>query len=81
MVNGVVYLNNITIDNKVFDLSSATEVAKTQLMHIQAIDVEVARMNTMLAVLHTAKGNYVRALKQELEQPGSVESPNPPTVI
>lgn len=59
----------IKINDKEYDLSSATEAAKAQLFHLQAIEVEVNRMNTLIAILQTSKASYVKALQQELENP------------
>lgn len=68
-------MSTIKINEKEFDLTNATEAARAQLFHLQAIEAEVARMNTMIAVLQTARGNYARALQQELENPGTIQLP------
>jgi Family of unknown function (DUF6447) len=70
-------MSKIKLNDKEYDLASATEAAKAQLFHLQAIEAELARMNTLIAVLQTARGNYARALQQELETPGSVQIPGP----
>jgi hypothetical protein len=68
-------MSTIKINEKEFDMANATEAARAQLFHLQAIEAEVARMNTMIAVLQTARGNYARALQQELENPGTIQLP------
>lgn len=72
-----IFMSKIKLNDKEYDLASATEAAKAQLFHLQAIEAELARMNTLIAVLQTARGNYARALQQELETPGSVQIPGP----
>ena len=60
---------NIKINDKDYDLDKASDAAKAQLFHLQAIEVEVNRMNTLIAILQTSKASYVKALQQELENP------------
>lgn len=64
-------MSTIKINDKEYDISSASDAAKAQFFHLQAIEAELARMNTLIAVLQTARGSYGRALQQELENPGS----------
>jgi hypothetical protein len=73
----MINMQKLIINDKEYDLSTATEAAKAQLFHLQAIEAELARMNTLIAVLQTARGNYARALQQELENPGSIQVPGP----
>lgn len=67
----------VKINDKEYDLDNASEAVKAQLFHLQAIASEINRMNTLTAILQTAKGNYVRALEQELDNPGNVQLSDP----
>lgn len=62
---------NIKINDKEYNLDEATDAAKAQLFHLQAIEVEITRMNTLIAVMQTARVSYVNALQQELERTGT----------
>jgi hypothetical protein len=62
---------NIKIDGKDYDVDQLPEAARAQIFHLQAIEVEMNRMNTLLAVMGTARAAYLRALKAELEKLGS----------
>ncbi len=62
---------SIKIDDKSYDLDQASSAAQAQLFHVQAIDVEINRMSTLIAIMQTARGNYLRALQEELEKPPS----------
>lgn len=63
---------NIKIDGKDYDTEQMSAMAKTQLIHLQAADLEIQRLNIQVALFQTARASYVNALKQELESPGSV---------
>lgn len=71
---------NITIDDKSYDLDSLSREAKAQLFHLQAIDMEIGRMNVQLAVFKTARMNYAGALKAALDKPATAESDGQPDV-
>lgn len=58
----------IKIDDKEYETESLSEEAKAQIFHIQAIDFEVNRMNTLIAVMQTAKSGYLQALKAHFEK-------------
>lgn len=64
---------NIKIDGKDHDTEQMSEAARTQLLHLQAVDLEIQRMSMQVAIFQTAKAAYLNALKQELENPGSVK--------
>lgn len=57
----------ITIDDKEFDFDQMTDDAKTQIINIQFVDAEVARLNGLLATLGTARAAYVSELKRHLD--------------
>jgi hypothetical protein len=61
-------MQKIKIDNKEYELENLSEAARTQLFHIQATEVEINRMNTLIAVMQTARTQYATALKAELEK-------------
>jgi hypothetical protein len=61
---------NIKIDDKDYDLDQLPEAARAQIFHLRAIEAEMNRMNTLLAVMGTARSAYLRALKAELEKLG-----------
>lgn len=62
----------IKIDDKEYDTEKMSEMARTQLMHLQATEIEIQRLNMQVAIFQTARASYIGALKKELEQPGSV---------
>ena len=61
-------MQKIKIDDKEFELDKLPEAVRAHLFHIQATDVEINRMNTLIAVMQTARTAYTRALKAELEK-------------
>lgn len=61
-------MQKIKIDDKEYDLDKLTEAARAQLFHIQATDVEINRMNTLIAVMQTARKAYIRSLKSEIDK-------------
>jgi len=61
---------NIKIDGQDYDLDQLPEAARAQIFHLRAIEAEMNRMNTLLAVMGTARSAYLRALKAELEKLG-----------
>jgi hypothetical protein len=58
----------IKIDNKEYDSESLPEEANAQIFHIKAIDFEINRIKTLIAVLQTAKSSYTQALKVQIEK-------------
>ena len=61
-------MQKITIDDKEYEVESLPEEAKAQIFHIQAVDFEINRMNTLIAVMQTAKSAYLQALKAQLDK-------------
>lgn len=59
----------IKIDGKDYDTDKMSDLAKAQLVHLQATDLELQRLNMQIAIFQTARTSYVNALKQELENP------------
>lgn len=64
-------MQKITIDGKEYNLSEFTDAAKAQLIHLQAAEMEIHRMNLHLAIYQTARAAYLESLKSELERPRS----------
>lgn len=63
----------ITIDDKEYDYEQMSEEAKAQLVNIQFVDAELARVNGLQASLSTARFAYVAELKRHLD-PFSAEA-------
>jgi cell division protein ZapA (FtsZ GTPase activity inhibitor) len=58
----------ITIDGKEYDVESLSDESKAQLGSLQYVDSELARLQSRVATLQTARIAYGRALKQTLEE-------------
>lgn len=56
----------ITIDNKPYELDSLSNEAKAQLVSIQFVDSELARLKAQAAALQTARMAYAKALQELL---------------
>lgn len=56
----------ITIDNNDYETDKLSEEAKSQLMSIQYVDQELARLQAQSAALQTARMAYANALKAAL---------------
>ena len=61
-------MQNIKIDDKEYELDKLPEAARAQLFHIQATEFEINRMNTLIAVMQTARTAYINALKSEIKK-------------
>ena len=60
--------NKIRIDNVDYPVSSLSDNAKLLVNNLQFIDIEIVRLNTLLAVSKTAATSYVESLKKELHK-------------
>jgi hypothetical protein len=56
----------IKIDDIEYDLDKLSEEAKAQLVSIQFVDQELARLQAQLAALQTARIAYAKALQEAL---------------
>lgn len=56
----------ITIDNKPYELDSLSNEAKAQLVSLQFVDAELARLQAQVAALQTARMAYAKALQESL---------------
>ena len=59
-------MTTITIDNVVYDLDTLSADAKAQLLSIQFVDQELARLQAQAAALQTARIAYAKALGEAL---------------
>ena len=59
-------MTTITIDNVAYDLDSLSVDAKAQLLSIQFVDQELARLQAQAAALQTARIAYAKALGEAL---------------
>jgi hypothetical protein len=56
----------IKIDGKEFDENTLSQRAKQQIVNIQTVDAEIARLNAMLNICQAARVTYSRALLEEV---------------
>ena len=56
----------LTINDKSYDIEKLSEEAKAQVLSLQFVDAELARLNATLAVYQTARIGYMNALKPHL---------------
>ena len=59
-------MTTITIDNVAYDLDTLSADAKAQLLSIQFVDQELARLQAKAAALQTARIAYAKALGEAL---------------
>ena len=59
-------MTTITIDNVAYDLDTLSTDAKAQLLSIQFVDQELARLQAKAAALQTARIAYAKALGEAL---------------
>lgn len=56
----------VTIDDVEYAWESLTENARAQLANLTAVDAEIARLNTRLAIARTARNAYALELRAAL---------------
>lgn len=56
----------VTVDGKEYLLENLSSEARAQLANVQAADQEIARLNTQLTLVQTARNSYALALAAEL---------------
>ncbi len=59
-------MTTVTIDNVAYDLETLSADAKAQLLSIQFVDQELARLQAQAAALQTARIAYSKALGEAL---------------
>lgn len=57
----------IKIDGKDYNAEQLSVEAKQRLQALQFVDAELARMEAQVAVFKTARGTYLRSLKQAMD--------------
>ena len=60
----------LSVDGKTYDVDTLSDAAKQQLAHVQFADVEVQRLQMLLAQTQTARTAYFAALKELLPKDG-----------
>ena len=59
-------MNKLTIDGVEYDMDTLSEEAKAQIVSIQFVDAELARLNAQAAAYQTARIGYANELKKQL---------------
>ena len=57
-----------TINDKEYDLNDLSDTAKSQIVNIQVVDGEIARLKQQLAIMQTARNAYGKALDAEITE-------------
>ena len=57
-----------TINDKEYDLDDLSDTAKSQIVNIQVVDGEIARLKQQLAIMQTARNAYGKALDGEIAE-------------
>jgi len=57
----------VTINGKAYDIDTLSKEAKASLQSIRAVDNELARLNSMVAALKTARNSYAQYLIRSVE--------------
>ena len=60
---------SIIIDGREYDIDSLSDEARAQLVSLQFVDAELAKMVNLNAALQTARNAYARALNEALNVP------------
>ncbi len=63
----------VKIDGVDYVLADLSEASRTQLMNIQAVDGEIARLQQQLAFARTARSVYVALLRDSLKEAEAAE--------
>lgn len=64
----------ITINGTSYSSAKLSDAAKAQIVNIQVVDAEIARLNQQLAIAQTARNAYSNALISEVKG-GKAEAP------
>ena len=56
----------LTINDKSYDIDKLPEEARAQMLSLQFVDAELARLTATVAVFQTARIGYLNALKPHL---------------
>lgn len=60
-------MSTITINGKEYNLDSLSDEAKAQIVSLQFVDAELARLQAQAAALQTARIAYSNELQKHLE--------------
>jgi hypothetical protein len=58
---------NLILNGKTYDIDKLSEEAKGQVVSLQFVDAELAKLNATIAVFQTARNGYLKALLPHLE--------------
>lgn len=53
---------SITINNTIYSTAKLSEASRSQVVNIQVVDAEIARLQQLLAIAQTARNAYGSAL-------------------
>ena len=56
----------LTINDKTYDIDKLSDEAKAQIINLQFVEAELARLSATTAVFQTARIGYLSALKPHL---------------
>ena len=65
----------ITIDGNEYVLDQLSEEHRNVINHMQIADQEIARLQTMIAILTTGRQAYINQLGDELKKPDAEFTP------
>lgn len=57
---------SVTIDNQAYPVASLSEQARAQIVNLQVVDAEIARLQRQVAIAQTARAAYASVLKAEI---------------
>lgn len=56
----------VTIDGREYEAEQLSDAARQQVVNLTAVDEEIRRLQTQLAIYQTARNSYASALKAEM---------------
>jgi len=59
----------ITIDDNEYQIDQLSDEHRNVINHMQVADQEIARLQTMIAILTTGRQAYINQLGEELKKP------------
>ncbi len=65
----------INIDNIEYPLDSLSDLTRTNLVNIRAVDKEIAHLKTQLAIAQTARAVFADGIKKSLPETNSAADP------
>jgi len=61
-------VQTITIDDTVYELDQLSDEHRNVVNHMQIADQEIARLQTMIAILSTGRQAYINQLGEDLKK-------------